>query len=259
MTVTFTKTLHRSPVSTSDGDNHAVAASESAGARGESVARAYDQLRELIVRGQLAPGSRIVESDLVDRLGLSRTPTRSALHRLQQEGYVAAVDRAKERRLIVAPLTQSDARELFHIVGQIEGLASREAAERPASEREAVVRELRALNDELAAAGRADKPDPIRMFDLDMSFHRVVVAAGAGPRLLALHDAFKPQTVRYARLYLSSLFDEIATSVAEHDVIIRQIVAGDPLAAQRAMDTNWRNAADRLSTVIDTHGERGSW
>lgn len=211
------------------------------------------------MRGQLAPGSRIVESELADRLGLSRTPIRSALHRLQQEGYVGAVVRAKERRLIVAPLTQSDARELFGIVGQLEGLASRAAAERPAAEREAIASQLRAINVELGAAGRAVKPDPLHMFDLDMAFHRAVVEAGAGPRLQALHDAFKPQTVRYVRLYLSSLFDEIAKSVAEHEAIVDQIAAGDSLAAQRAMDTNWRNAADRLATVIDTHGERGNW
>jgi enamidase len=126
---------------------------DGAGGRGESVNRAYDQLRELIVHGRLAPGSRIIESDIADRLGLSRTPTRSALHRLQQEGYVVALDRTKERRLAVAPLTQSDAMELFQIVGQVEGMAARAAAERPAVERAEVVTRLRALNADLAAAG----------------------------------------------------------------------------------------------------------
>ena len=81
--------------------NVANAPAEGAGGRGESVSRAYDQLRELIVHGRLAPGSRIIESDIADWLGLSRTPTRSALHRLQQEGYVVALDRTKERRLTV--------------------------------------------------------------------------------------------------------------------------------------------------------------
>lgn len=257
--VTSVRTFRRTTTTDVDDAGHTAAAGEPGGGRGESVSRAYDQLRELIIRGQLAPGSRIVESELADRLGLSRTPIRSALHRLQQEGYVSAVVRAKERRLIVAPLTQSDARELFGIVGQLEGLASRAAAERPVAEREAIASQLRAINLELGAAGRAVKPDPLHLFDLDMAFHRAVVEAGAGPRLLALHDAFKPQTVRYVRLYLSSLFDEIAKSVAEHEVIVDHITAGEAPAAQRAMDTNWRNAADRLATVIDTHGERGSW
>ena len=227
--------------------------------RGESVARAYDQLRELIVWGRLAPGSRIVESEIADRLGVSRTPARSALHRLQQEGYVTGLDRAKERRLIVAPLTQSDARELFHIVGQLEGMAARAAAERDAPDRAALADRLRRVNVRLAEEAGVPRPDPIRIFDLDTAFHRAYVEGGAGPRLLALHDSIKPQAERYIRLYISSLVDEIATSVVEHEVIARHIDLGEPLAAQEAVDTNWRNAAVRLSKVIGAHGERGSW
>ena len=233
------------------------APAEGAGGRGESVSRAYDQLRELIVHGRLAPGSRIIESDIADWLGLSRTPTRSALHRLQQEGYVVALDRTKERRLTVAPLTQSDAMELFQIVGQLEGMAAGATAERPAVERAEVVTRLRALNADLAAAGRATPADPPQLFDLDNAFHRAYVEAGAGSRLLALHDAIKPQAERYARLYATAV--EISTSVAEHEVINRCLEAGDPEATRQAVENNWRNAAQRLSRVIGTHGERGSW
>lgn len=239
--------------------DEAAVASDGTSGRGESVARAYDQVRELIVWGRLSPGNWIVESEIADRLGISRTPTRSALHRLQQEGYVIALNRGKERRLIVAPLTQDDARELFHIVGQLEGLAARSAAELPSEKRAAVVKRLRALNRDLAQAAREARPDPLRIFDLDTAFHRTYVENGAGPRLLALHDATKPQAERYIRLYISSLVDEITTSVEEHDVIIRHIADGDPVAARQAVDTNWSNAAVRLSKVIGALGERGSW
>ena len=234
-------------------------ASDSATSRGESVARAYDQVRELIVWGRLSPGSRIVESEIADRLGISRTPTRSALHRLQQEGYVTALTRGKERRLIVAPLTQDDARELFHIVGQLEGLAARSAAELPPTRRAEVAARLRELNRELAEVAGKPRPDPLRIFDIDTAFHRTYVEYGAGPRLLALHDATKPQAERYIRLYISSLVDEIATSVEEHEKIIEPISRGDPVAARQAVDTNWSNAALRLSKVIGALGERGSW
>lgn len=237
----------------------ATVTADGASGRGESVARAYDQVRELIVWGRLSPGSRIVESEIADRLGLSRTPTRSALHRLQQEGYVTAFNRGKERRLIVAPLTQDDARELFHIVGQLEGLAARATAELVPAKRAEVVKRLQELNRELAQAARQTRPDPLRIFDLDTAFHRTYVESGAGARLLALHDAIKPQAERYIRLYISSLVDEITTSVEEHDQIIRHIGDGDPLAARQAVDTNWSNAALRLSKVIGTLGERGSW
>lgn len=235
------------------------AAGDGGAGRGESIGWAYDQLRELIVRGRLAPGTRIVESEIAGRLGVSRTPVRSALHRLQVEGYVAAANRAKEQRLIVAPLTQEDARELFQIVGQLEGLAARCVAELPSPGRAVVAHRLVELNDALARAARERRPDPMRIFDLDTAFHRAYVVGAGGARLQALHDAIKPQSERYIRLYISSLVDEIDTSVAEHALIIDHIAAGRPLKAQAAVDTNWRNAALRLGSVISAFGERGSW
>ena len=231
----------------------------SAVTRGESVGRAYAQLRELIVQGRLAPGTRIVESDIAVRLGVSRTPTRSALHRLQQEGYIVGSDGTKEQRLVVAPLTQGDARELFLIVGQLEALAARHAAELPKAARSVLATALRTLNDDLGRVARATRPDAMRIFELDTAFHHAYVEGAGGPRLLALHDAIKPQSERYIRLYISSLVDEIDTSVAEHAEIIRHIEAGKPALAQAAVDTNWRNAAARLGRVIAALGERGSW
>ena len=108
----------------------------------------------MIVWGRLAPGTRIVEAEIATRLGVSRTPTRSAIHRLQQEGYVTALDRAKERRLIVAPLTQEDARELFDIVGQLEGLAARGAAALDTKPRATLVQKLRRMNSDLGSAAK---------------------------------------------------------------------------------------------------------
>lgn len=123
--------------------------------RGGSSERVYDYLRELIVWGRLAPGSRIVENDIALHLDVSRTPIRSALHRLRQEGYIVPSGRRRERRLVISPLTQSDARELFELVGVVEGLAAGAAASHPSAAREALGDELTALNAELAEAMRA--------------------------------------------------------------------------------------------------------
>ena len=227
--------------------------------RGDRIARAYEQLRDLIIAGRLAPGSRIIESDIAERLGVSRTPVRSALHRLQQEGYIAGVGRKKEQRLVIAPLTEEDARELFEIIGSIEGLAARGAAESPDHTRDALVSQLRHVNVKLSEASRPGHPDPLRIFEMDMTFHRRYVEVGAGPRLRALHDAIKPQAERYVRLYTSALIDEIGRSVAEHDTIIERIASANADGAQRSVERNWRNAAVRLRRVISTLGERGSW
>src|SRR5262245_33184193 len=226
--------------------------------RVDNVSHVYQQLRALIVTGQLPPGARIAERAVVARMGLSRTPVRSALHRLQQEGLVASVGRAGDQRLIVTPLTRGDGREVFLIVGHLEGLAAREAAALPTDRRKKLVAELRAVNRELAKASRA-KAAPSRLFDLDLEFHRRYVEGIAGPRVVALHRAIKPQSERYARLYINVLLDELPTSVKEHETIAAAIAAGDPRGAQHAVETNWHNAATRLSAVIEEFGERGSW
>lgn len=232
---------------------------KASGGRGDRVTSAYQKLRELIVRGRLAPGTRIIESDVAERLGVSRTPVRSALHRLQQEGYVMAMGGSKQGRLLVAPLTEEDARELFHIVGGVEALAAGRSAGLPDAPRERLVETLERLNRELSEAAAEEKPSQNTIFDLDSAFHRKYVEAASGPRLLALHDSVKPQAERYVRLYVSFLVDEIGSSVQEHELTIRRIAAGDQQGAQDAVETNWRNAAERLSRVISVLGERGNW
>jgi DNA-binding GntR family transcriptional regulator len=226
--------------------------------RSDNISRVYHDLRALIVWGQLPPGARIAERAVADRLGMSRTPVRSALHRLQQEGFIASVERGRDQRLIVTPLTQDDGRELFLIVGHLEGLAAYTAASLPKDRRAKIVQRLRAINRDLAAESR--RRDAVtRIFDLDMEFHRTYVENVAGQRLVALHRAIKPQTERYVRLYVSVLLDELPTSVREHDLIIRAIAKGAPEAAQHSVERNWHNAANRLARIIAEHGERGIW
>jgi len=183
---------------------------------------------------------------------------RSALHRLQQEGFIASAGPGRDQRLIVTPLTQSDGRELLLIVGHLEGLAAREAASLVPEQRRALVRRLREVNRQLAIASRT-RGAHARAFELDLEFHRTYVEGVVGPRLLALHRAIKPQSERYTRLYVNVLLDELPTSVKEHERIVRGIASGDADAAQEAVETNWRNAAKRLEKVIAEHGERGLW
>jgi DNA-binding GntR family transcriptional regulator len=230
----------------------------SVGEQVDNVTRAYQTLRIVIVSGQLPPGSRISERIIAERLGLSQTPVRSALHRLEQEGFVGANGRGRERRLCVTPLTMSDGREVFFIVGHLEGLAARTAALLPAARRREIVKNLREANAELdAESHRPGGSD--RIFELDLAFHSRYVDGVVGPRLLTLHRAIKPQSDRYSRLYASVLRDQLATSVKEHEKIARSIAKGDADAAQRAAETNWHNAAERLTQIIAKQGERGSW
>jgi DNA-binding GntR family transcriptional regulator len=220
----------------------------------------YRELRELIVSGRLAPGTRLVETIVAERLGVSRTPVRSAFNRLQREGYAIAGSEGDERRrLVVAPMTVDDVADLFNIVGELEGLAGYYAANMEPDHRGHLADELEELDGAMLTESHARPPDAYRVFQLDASFHRRYVAGAAPPRLLALHDAIKPQAERYARLYVMALTNELDVSVAEHGVIVRAIRDGDAAAAQQAIQVNWRNAAKRIGTVIAEWGGSGGW
>ena len=218
----------------------------------------YERLRQLIIEGRLAPGARIVETDVAERLGVSRTPVRGALQRLQQEGYVVDSPTPRQTRPTVAPLTSEDARELFLLVGALEGLAAYRAALGTPAERTALAASLTATNDALAAAAASSRPDHGTLFELDDRFHRGYLIAG-GPRVLAMHATVKPQAERYERLYVSRLAAELHSSVVEHRAIVKAIRSGNAAGAQAAVETNWRNAAERLAAIVTASGERGSW
>src|ERR1700761_665399 len=114
--------------------------------RGQSIHLVFVRLREMIITGKLAPGTWIIESDLAERLGFSRTPIRGALHWLQREGYVVATGNSTKSRMLVAPLTKEDALELYVIIGHLEGLAARLAAELPSAKRTATIQQMKEYN-----------------------------------------------------------------------------------------------------------------
>lgn len=222
-------------------------------------ANAYHGLRELIVSGRLAPGSRIIESDLAKRFGVSRTPVRVALQRLEQEGYIISEDFGERWRPVVTPLTKEDAKELLRVIGQIESLAAWYAAQLPDEDHKRLVERMRQAHEQLKVEAEGSHRAAKHYFDLDNRFHATYVELGGGPRLRALHEVIKPQAERYIRVYVSALIAEIDTSIAEHQEILKAIERRDADAAQRAVEANWRGAAERLGKMIDWVGERGSW
>lgn len=227
--------------------------------RGNLNSSAYDQVREMILKGSLAPGARIVESELAEHIGMSRTPIRSALHRLQQDGYVLAQDRGRKVKLIVAPLTKEDALEIYHIVGALDGLAGWHAAHLPERERLALSNGMGRINDRIAGVGEATPPDHQALLSLHGEFHDLVLDAVEAPRLRALHAATKPQADRYRRIYSSGDFGQQARSVGEHREIIDAIAEGDAAQALCRTQDHWMTAADRLCRIIEVLGERGNW
>jgi DNA-binding GntR family transcriptional regulator len=226
---------------------------------GESLSEsAYRELQEMIVDGRLAPGSRIIETDLVDRLGVSRTSVRSALDRLHQEGIVSRQEGGRVR-WFVSPLTIPDVREISEIMSALEGIAGRRVAELSRDERKKVVSRLREINEELHRAVKERPPDSARAAELDVAFHRGYVEAAGRPRLVGFCESLEAQVQRYTRSYMAYLAPIASSSVDEHKAIISAIERGNADAVEIAIQSNWLQAADRYVSVIETVGERGNW
>jgi GntR family transcriptional regulator of vanillate catabolism len=140
------------------------------------------RLREMILRGELAPGERLAELGLAERLGVSRTPIRQALPALAREGLLAAAGR---RGYVVRKFSPEDVLDAIETRGLLEGLAARRIAERGASAE--LVEQLRAClaeGDAILAKKRFESADEQRYSEMNGRFHALVVE-GSGSRILA--------------------------------------------------------------------------
>jgi DNA-binding GntR family transcriptional regulator len=188
--------------------------------------QAYYALRELIVTLELAPGSLVDERDLMDRLGLGRTPVREALRALAQAKMVEVYPR---RGMFVAPADARDLASLSEVRGVLEPFAAQLAAERR-TEGDKV--ELEALFDELDAV--AVKPVGRRLIEIDQRIHRFVYHAAHNDFLESVLDEHYMHALRIWFLALDKV-SHLENAVLEHRAILEAIRDGDTDRATAAM------------------------
>ncbi|MFH8249596.1 GntR family transcriptional regulator [Microbacterium sp. B2969] len=205
---------------------------------------AYAQLRDAIVSGQLAPGERLRDTELEAWLGVSRTPIREAIARLEAAGLVHT-RRAKET--IVAPLDDRDAFAAQRIAASLHELAVRDAVPLMTDED---LDDMREANARFAAALKTSDVDAALASDDD--FHAVAVRASANPLLAGLLEQVTPLLRRLERARFATLAGR--GSVGDHDRIIAACAAGDAEAAARLTRENWLTLERLLtaSRTIDT-------
>lgn len=197
---------------------------------------AYRAIRDAIVDGTLAPGERLNDGDLAEWLGVSRTPVREALARLEQAGLVQT---KPGRYTIVSPLDVRTARNAQSVTTVMHELAARQAVPHLSSTELTAMREA---NARFADALRRDDVDAATAADDD--FHGVLVTASANDAVRDVLEQFTPVLRRIERLRFSSLSGR--GSVAQHDQIIAFCKAGDAEAAAAATRANWETLAPLL-------------
>lgn len=220
---------------------------------------AYEALRDLIVRGNLAPGVRLVEQDVAARLGISRTPAREAIQRLNQDGFLTALNSGPRTLFTVRPLTMDDMLDLYSIMASLEGSAARRTSRLPIPQRLSLARRMREANDRFVSHARRKSPDRDRQFELHNAFHDQLVAAAASPRLRALIDSVRPHVERYEYVYAPIVGPNHDATFAEHSSIIRAVREGSGAVAEAATRSNWMNSGDRLERAMSLAGPRGFW
>src|SRR4051794_4040416 len=159
--------------------------------------RAYAVIRDAIVDGTLAPGERLRDQELTKWLGLSRTPVREALNRLEQDGLV---ETAPQRFTRVAPLDRREAQDAFPVVAALHALAAELAAPRLTKH------DVDAMRDANARFKHAlERGDVDAALDADDAFHQVFVHVSANTEIPRALERLTPRVRRLERLRFGSL------------------------------------------------------
>jgi len=209
----------------------------------------YMRLRDWIVGGVLEPNEQMRDLDLARRLGVSRTPVREALRRLEDEGFVHT---AANRWTRVAPATVGDARRWYPIIWSLESLAVRTGGGRlQASDLD----EMQRANERMRTA--LGEKNVVEASIADHDFHMVYIRRSENPELINILQILK---VKLRRIELAYFRGSIvaARSVVEHEAILRALKDADLEAAARAVEANWRDSLERINEYIrDASGNRG--
>jgi DNA-binding GntR family transcriptional regulator len=200
----------------------------------------FNTLRQAILRGELKPGERLMEIQLADKLGVSRTPIREAIRKLELEGLVLMIPR---RGAEVAEITEKSLRDVLEVRGALEELAVKLACQKITDEQ---IHELCIAEKEFEQALHSG--DVTTYAEADVKFHDVIYNATDNQRLIQLLFNLREQMYRYRVEYLKRE-DSHETLLAEHKKIIETIANRDMDAA---VDAVCQHIDNQVSAVIDT-------
>lgn len=197
----------------------------------------FHTLRNAILKGELKPGERLMEVQLAQRLGVSRTPVREAIRKLELEGLVCMLPR---RGAVVANITVRDLEDVLEVRASLEELAARKACENITEEQ---LRDLKKTAGDFRRSLEGD--DLVACVEADMAFHEIIYEAAANRRLQQILQNLREQMYRYRLEYLKDKRMH-RLLVEEHDTIRRAIKKHDAEKAGSAMRVHIGNQKDSM-------------
>ena len=196
-----------------------------------------EALRDAIRRGILEPGERLMEVQLAEELGISRTPVREAIRKLEQEGYVIMMPR---RGTYVSSVSVHDVKEIFEIRSALESLSTGLATRRIEPEE---LEKLRALLTEIE--GHIERKDIDKIVATDIEFHGLLYQVSRNDRLVTIISNLKEQLARFRTLSMSYP-GRLQETLEEHRAMVEAIAAGDVEAARDAAERHMERAEETL-------------
>ncbi len=186
----------------------------------------FNTLRQAILTGELKPGERLMEIHLADRLGVSRTPIREAIRKLELEGLVIMIPRKGAQ---VAKITEKNLKDVLEVRRSLDELAVRLACDRMTEEEQVA---LRAACDHFNRVVKQNNTKDITEFDV--KFHDIILKSTGNDRLVQLVNNLAEQMYRYRLEYIkdSSYHERLVT---EHEAIYQAILSKDKDGAAAAV------------------------
>lgn len=198
---------------------------------------AYQRLREWILNGTLPPGEKLRDKDLAKDLGVSRTPIREAILRLEDEGFVQSSPNSSTR---VTPIDFHNGKDLYSLVWTLEKLALEEAF--PCLTEEHLTKMKKANKDFLEAMNAHDRE---KAWESDRIFHSIFIELSGNEELFKILSKIKHKLVRLDLYYFSKI-KGTTLSYEQHQKIIEAIENKNLQQALKLLESNWRNGLDQL-------------
>lgn len=211
--------------------------------------QAYARIRAHLLSGEAPPNAQLTEDQLSQIAGVSRTPVREAVRRLEDELLLV---RSDTKRLFVADWSRDDIEEMFTLRQMLECHAAERAARRLSRGQ---IGELEACNRALKAAVEGTAPDVARFLEANRSFHEIIIDAAHSPRLAQLLAKLveAPVVLRTARTYSR---EDLRQSARDHDELIAAFAARDPDWARAVMGSHLRRAFHTFAKAVGPEAER---
>lgn len=184
----------------------------------------FENLREAIVEGKLNPGQRLMEVQLAEQLGVSRTPVREAIRKLELEGLVVMLPR---KGAYVANMSLKDIIDVLEIRATLEGLASSLAAERINPEN---IKELEKIAKEFEESAKSSDVDVL--LKKDVEFHECIFKSTNNKKLHQLINSLWEQVYRFRETYIAD-YETVKNIIDEHKAIVDAIKKGDNELAKK--------------------------